>query len=63
MSNNKPLIGAIISMLVMYLLISFVVWDLNAKNWEIATRLMYALFSPIISGCTYLSIRIDSNEQ
>ena len=60
MSNNKPIIGALISMLVMYLLISFVVWDLNTKNWQTELRLMYSFWSPIISLLIYISIRADN---
>ena len=60
MSNKKPIIGALISMILMYLLISFVVWDLNTKNWQTELRLMYSFWSPIISLLIYISIRADN---
>ena len=60
MSNNKPIIGAILTMVSIYLLISFAVWDLNAKNWELPARVMYSLFSPIFAALMYSAIKIDN---
>jgi hypothetical protein len=56
--NNKPLIAAILTMVVLYLLISFAVWDLNAKNWKIEARIMYALWSPIFSALIYSGVKL-----
>jgi hypothetical protein len=47
--KNKPIIAAILTMVVLYLLISFAAWELNAKNWVLEARVLYAIFSPIIS--------------
>ncbi len=63
MSNNKPIIAALLTMVVIYLLISFAIWDLNAKHWEAPARVMYALFSPIFAALVYSGIKIDNNEQ
>jgi hypothetical protein len=46
---NKPIIAAILTMVVLYLLISFAAWELNAKNWVLEARILYAIFSPILS--------------
>jgi hypothetical protein len=59
MSRNKPLISAILTMVLFYLLFSFVRWDLNAKHWSIEARTMYALFSPIFSIWIYSGIKIN----
>ena len=47
--KNKPIIAAILTMVVLYLLISFAAWELNAKNWVLEARVLYAIFSPILS--------------
>ena len=47
--RNKPIIAAILTMVVLYLLISFAAWELNAKNWVLEVRVSYAIFSPILS--------------
>ena len=60
MSNNKPIIAAILTMVVGYLLISFAAWELNAKYWNPAARVMYAMFAPIFSALTYSGIKIDN---
>ena len=59
MKNNKPLIGAILTMVAFYLLISFSIWDLNAKNWTIVTRTMYSCFSPAFSIFVYAGLKLD----
>lgn len=56
--KNKALISAIITMVVIYLLISFAVLDLNPKHWKIALRVMYSLFSPIFSALVYSSVKL-----
>lgn len=53
MSNNKPIIAAILTLVVMYLAIAFFTWELNAGNWHIKLRLGYALVAPIVSILTY----------
>ena len=63
MSNNKPIIAAILTMVVGYLLISFAVWELNAKHWNPAARVMYVMFAPIFSVLVYSGIKIENNEQ
>lgn len=60
MSNNKPLIAAILTMVVCYLLVSFAVWDLNAKHWDTPVRVLYSLFSPIFAALEYSSIKIEN---
>ena len=59
MSNNKPIVGAILTMIVFYLLISFSIWDLNAKNWSIVTRSMYSCFGPVFSIFVYVGLKLD----
>ena len=60
MSNNKAIIAAILTMVVVYLLISFAVWELNAKHWDAAARVMYVMFAPIFSVLVYSSIKIEN---
>ena len=59
-NNNKPTIAALLTMVVIYLLMSFAIWDLNAKHWEVPARVMYALFSPIFAGLVYSGVKIDN---
>ena len=59
MSNNKPLIAAILTMVGIYLLVSFAIWDLNAKHWSIEARVMYAMFSPVFSIWVYAGIKLN----
>jgi len=54
----NSIIGAILTMVVIYLLISFAVWDLNAKHWKTEVRMFYALFSPVFSALMYSSIKL-----
>ena len=56
--KNKALISAIITMVVIYLLISFAIWDLNPKHWKMGVRVMYAIFSPIFSALSYSSVKL-----
>lgn len=58
--KNKPIIAAILTMVAIYLLISFVAWELNAKYWKPEARVMYALFSPIFAALMYSGIKIDN---
>lgn len=59
MKNNKPIIAAILTMVAGYLLISFAVWQLNAKYWDPGARVMYAMFAPIFSVLVYSGIKIE----
>jgi hypothetical protein len=59
MKNNKPLIAGILSMVVIYLLISFALWEVNPKNWHIAARAAYAMFSPFFSCLVYSAFKIN----
>jgi predicted Na+-dependent transporter len=61
MKIDKPLLGAIVTMIVLYLLISFAIWDLNAKHWDMGVRVMYAMFGPVFAGLVYSGIRLDQN--
>lgn len=61
MTNNKPLIAAILTMLAIYLLISFAAWELNAKYWKAEARVMYALFAPIFAALMYSSVKLEQN--
>jgi hypothetical protein len=63
MKENKPLIAAILTMVAIYLLVSFAVWDLNAKNWEMGVRVMYSLWSPIFSVLIYSGTKIYGNNE
>jgi hypothetical protein len=51
--QNKSIIVAILTMVLIYLLISFTVWNLNAKHWDMGVRMMYVIFSPMIAGIVY----------
>lgn len=53
--KGKNLIIAILPMVLIYLLISFTVWNLNAKDWDMGVRIMYVIFSPMIAGIVYNS--------
>jgi hypothetical protein len=57
MGKNKPILGAITTMIVFYLLIAFVLLDINAYNWNINARAIYALWSPIFSVLVYSGIK------
>jgi len=57
--KDKALIGALATMVVLYLLISFAAWDINAKHWDMGVRAMYAMFSPMFAGLVYSGIRLD----
>ena len=59
MKNNKPLIAAILVMIGFYLLVSFAIWDLNAKHWSTEARVMYAIFSPVFSIWVYAGIKLN----
>ena len=59
MKINKSILGAIITMVVIYLLITFALWDINAKNWDTGARIMYAIFSPMFAALVYSGIKID----
>jgi hypothetical protein len=59
MGKNKPILGAIATMIVFYLLIAFVLWDINAYNWDTGARIMYAIFSPMFAALVYFRIKID----
>jgi hypothetical protein len=39
----------IMSMCFIYLLFAFTMWDMNAGNWELGVRIMYAMFGTICS--------------
>jgi hypothetical protein len=56
--NNKPIIGAILTMVVLYLLISFAAWELNAKNWAVEARVLYAIWGTIISLLVFAMIKL-----
>jgi|LakMenEpi03Aug12_release.lakeMendotaPanAssembly.Ray.scaffolds.fasta_scaffold1624212_2 hypothetical protein len=59
MKTNKPILVAIATMIVIYLLIAFVVWDINAHNWNIGARAIYVFWGTIFSILTYSGIKID----
>ena len=62
--KNKALIAGLLTMVAIYLLVSFAVWDLNPKHWEMVVRVMYAFWSPIFSVLIYSGTKIyDNNEQ
>ena len=62
MSNNKALIAAILTIVAIYLLIAFAVWDLNAKNWGIRVRVVYSLWCPIFAVLVYSGRKIGSKQ-
>ena len=62
MKNNKSIIAALLTMVALYLLISFAIWDLNAKHWEVPARVMYAIFSPIFAGLVYSGVKVSENQ-
>jgi hypothetical protein len=57
MKTTKPILGAIATMIVFYLLIAFVLWDINAYNWNIGARALYAIWSPIFSVLVYSGLK------
>jgi uncharacterized protein with PQ loop repeat len=59
MKKNQPLIAAILTMIVFYLLVSFVIWDLNAKHWSLDARFMYSLFGTAFSIWVYAGIKLN----
>jgi hypothetical protein len=60
--KNKALIAAILTIVAIYLLISFAVWDLNAKNWEIGVRVIYSFWCPIFAVLTYFGCKIENKQ-
>jgi hypothetical protein len=61
--SNKPIIAAILTMVVLYLLISFAIWDLNAKNWEIGVRVLYAFWGTMFSVLAYSAVKIKGGNK
>lgn len=59
MKNNKEIILPILAIIAIYLLTSFVVLDVNFKNWVMEVRLLYSLISPLISFIIYLEFKDD----
>ncbi len=57
----NPLIAALLTMVAIYLLISFAIWDLNAKYWKTEARVMYAIFSPIFAMLMYSTVKLNQN--
>jgi hypothetical protein len=53
MTNNKQQTNAyltfFLSLIFIYLIISFGVWDLNASHWDKELRMGYAFFAPIMA--------------
>jgi hypothetical protein len=60
--KDKALIGAIVTMVAIYLLVGFCVWDLNAKNWDIGARIMYSIFGTMVAGLVYSGIKMDQTK-
>lgn len=58
---KKLLLPIITIMCIFYLLVSFIVWDLNASHWNIAVRFAYAFFCPILSVITYFILLDTKN--
>lgn len=46
---KKKVVTFILSMLMFYLLVSFVVWNLDASMWDIKLRAMFAFAAPLFS--------------
>jgi hypothetical protein len=57
--TNKPIIAAILTMVVLYLLVCFAAWELNPKNWVLEARILYAIFSPILSLMLFGIVKIE----
>lgn len=62
MKENKPLVVGLLTMVAIYLLVSFAVWDLNPKHWEMVVRVMYAFWSPIFSVLVYSGCKIGDKQ-
>ena len=54
----NPIIAALLTMVGIYLLISFAIWELNAKYWGTAARVVYALFAPIFAALMYSTVKL-----
>lgn len=54
----NPIIAALLTMVGIYLLISFATWELNAKYWKTEARVMYALFAPIFAALMHSSVQL-----
>lgn len=46
---KKKVTVFILSILMFYLLVSFVVWNLDASMWDIKLRAMFAFAAPLLS--------------
>jgi hypothetical protein len=57
--RNKPIIAAILTMVALYLLVCFAAWELNPKNWVLEARILYAMFSPILSLISFSIVKIE----
>ena len=67
MSSNKNKLNFlllisifVLSMTATYLLISFIMWDLNASHWPMGARVLYAIFGTGFSG---IATSVVANEQ
>ena len=58
----NPIIAALLTMVAIYLLISFAIWELNAKYWKTEARVMYALFAPIFAALMYSSVKLYNDQ-
>ena len=56
--KNKALIAAILTIVAIYLLISFAVWDLNPKHWEMVVRVLFSFWCPIFAVLVYSGCKI-----
>lgn len=50
------IIDALIILIILYLTISFVVWDFNVINWGLIVRLIFVI---IFVGLNYLMLKED----
>jgi hypothetical protein len=55
----KTIISIILTLVLFYLALSFVVLDLNFKNWTEGMRLFYALFSVPFATIVYAFLRLE----
>jgi hypothetical protein len=67
MNNNKNKIDFklliavfVLSMNATYLLVSFIMWDLNASHWPMGARVLYAVFGTGFSAITTSGVYLNN---
>jgi len=62
MKENKPIVAGLLTTVAIYLLVSFAVWDLNPKHWEMVVRVLCSFSCPIFAVLVYSGCKIGDKQ-